>query len=174
MGKIKTYARSLEKIVPKNDKSIFYLKEDEPEFDFAVAPPVTPDAEDMAMGGDMGEEPMEMEPGPEDPGVEDEETPAGPEAEWPVKKFIGLLRYCGAMASQIDEDFPQQAYEIMQKIKEDIDQIAEELAPFVDEIEPEDFEDDEDLEDELEPESDDEYEDEDDFGDDEPIEDPEI
>lgn len=125
----KTFNRRIEGIVPKTDRKTFYLPEaEDTQFNMAAAPPVQQQG--------MEQPPMEEQP------VQDETPEAGTDTEtegretpdaasWPIKKLVGLLRYAGAMSTQVRGAIPQEAFEVITKIENDLEEILEQLKPYV-------------------------------------------
>ena len=127
---MRTSSRILESIVPSEYKKTFSLYvEDEPQFSLSTSPK-------KVDGGDQSQN-MSMTPPAPDAPVEPEsvttaEKPAkGDESSWLIKKLVGILRYGGAMSTQLKGGVPDEAAEIIDKIEKELEAIAASLEPFI-------------------------------------------
>lgn len=118
-------SRKLENIVPKEHRKTFslYSEADDTQFNLSASPKKDADNE----GIPAEQEPMAASPAPEpveDKGAKDQST-------WLVKKLVGLLRYAGAMAIEVRGAVPDEAFEIIDKLQDELENIAASLEPFV-------------------------------------------
>lgn len=123
-----TNSRILESIVPKEYKKTFSLyQEEEPQFSLSSSPKKP----EEGMEQPEAQAPLATSPAPADaPPVEDK--PAGKDqSTWLVKKLVGLLRYAGAMAIEVRGAVPDEALEIIDKLQDELENIAASLDPFV-------------------------------------------
>jgi hypothetical protein len=118
-------SRKLENIVPKEHRKTFslYSEADDTQFNLSASP--KKDAGNEGIPAEQ--EPMAASPVPEpveDKGTKDQST-------WLVKKLVGLLRYAGAMAIEVRGAVPDEAFEIIDKLQDELENIAASLEPFV-------------------------------------------
>jgi hypothetical protein len=126
---MKTQHRILESIVPTQHKKVFGLKylEEEPKFNLAPSPKKA----EMPVNNEP--DPLSVEPQTTTnttPEPQDNKASAG-ESEWVIKKVVGMLRYAGSMSTQLRNSIPDEAYEIVDKLEKELEELAAQLEPYL-------------------------------------------
>jgi len=126
-----TTSRKLESIVPKEHKNTFSLyQEEEPNFSLSSSPKTGGAPADTA---GAPAEPLAASPALTDapPAPEEGKPMTKDESTWLVKKLVGILRYAGAMAIEVRGAVPDEAFEIVDKLQDELEAIAASLEPFL-------------------------------------------